>query len=516
MWITIRDLSSIFIIFALLYYSIRTILGVGGNSLKDLIVKIFIAGLLINFSLFFVRVAVDTSNLISLQFYNAIAPDTSQNWTVGKVFSDGGLSNVFMQSLKIPTIYKNAGVLKGSGGLDAATGIGFATFGGIIVMITASLSFLAASVAFIARTAIILLAMALSPVFFAGMIFPEIKKRVSDPLLDLLKGQLIFMPVYLALMYVALKIISDPNFMAIFNPNTSTGVDSSAFGPIWIGVLIQYAIALLFINAPLVAAISMGGMGMKWAPGSSGVNAVNKWLGGKAAGFASGVGQHTFGRAAKYTSDTLKSSEFAAKNPNFAVLASKGLGKVSGASFSGSKGGYDKKFKDYVKDRTELGKNIGVSNKDERAHVSSGIKEWDSKTEAIRKALNETRGDLLTSSGETAIELRKKLNKLGGELSAREKAKDKGEITDYLEKEILNQRKELVAKNLEEKGSFLTGSREIGSITHKARKDAAKAIRKEMRKGKKDKVLESIMDLVEDEGKSGKGGEGEAEKPKVT
>ena len=54
-WTTIRDLSSIFIIFALLYFSIKTILGMGGNSMNQLIVKIFLAGILINFSLFFIK-----------------------------------------------------------------------------------------------------------------------------------------------------------------------------------------------------------------------------------------------------------------------------------------------------------------------------------------------------------------------------------------------------------------------------------------------------------------------------
>ena len=294
-WVTIRDISSIFIIFALLYFSIRTILGFGGYSttgnLKGLIVNIFIAGLLINFSLFFVRVAIDASNLVSLQFYNAIAPDTSKNWSVGDVFNNGGLSNVFMQSLKIPTIYQQS---KSSQGFDIAAGIGFAILGGIIMMVTAAISFFAAAIAFTARTAILLFVMAMSPIFFVGMIFPEVKKKVSDKISGLLYSQCVFMPVYLFLMYIALKIISDENFMKIFNPNTSGVADTNGFGPVWIGIIIQYAIALIFINIPLVAAIEMGAIGMKWAPGSSGANAVNKWLGGKIGGFA---GRNIAGRA---------------------------------------------------------------------------------------------------------------------------------------------------------------------------------------------------------------------------
>jgi hypothetical protein len=56
-WLVVRNMSSIFIIFALLYSSIMVIVGAGSSSAtKELIVKIVIAGVLINFSLFFTKV----------------------------------------------------------------------------------------------------------------------------------------------------------------------------------------------------------------------------------------------------------------------------------------------------------------------------------------------------------------------------------------------------------------------------------------------------------------------------
>jgi|GEM_PF-3371409 len=295
-WRVVRDLSSIVIIFALIYFSISTILqGENKSGLKTLIINIFIAGFLINFSLFFVKVAVDASNLISLQFYNAIAPETAGNITASAVYQDGGLSDIFMQSLKIPRIYQNAGVLKS---VDVAAGISFAAIGGIVMMVTAALSFLAAALAFTIRTGIILFVMALSPLYFAGIVFPKLKAQVSDKIWNLLKGQLVFMPVYLFLMYIALKLISDKNFLAILNPTTNGGLGTGPLGPVAIGVIIQYAIALIFINAPLVVAISLGGMGMKWAPGSSGINAINEWLGKKAKSTGEGAYRNTISRAA--------------------------------------------------------------------------------------------------------------------------------------------------------------------------------------------------------------------------
>ncbi len=292
-WVLIRDLSSIFIIFMLLYSAIIMILGVGkGPSFGSLVLKIFIAGMLINFSLFFVRVAVDASNLVSLQFYNAIAPETSKNFTTASAYYDGGLSNIFMQSLKIPKIYDNKSWLKGT---DITGAIVLATFGGAILMITAAFSFFAAAIAFTIRTGLLVFIMALSPLFFVAMIFPKVGEK-SDEMFKILKGQLIFMPVYLGLMYVALRVISDQGFMSIFNasPGVPALQTGDVFGFTMAGVVIQYTIAALFINAPLAAAIGAGAWGAKWAPDAS---AIGKRIGGL-------VGRNTAGRIGKWAGES--------------------------------------------------------------------------------------------------------------------------------------------------------------------------------------------------------------------
>ncbi len=272
-WITIRDLSSLFVIFMLLFSALKMIVGVDGAGFGKLIGKIFIAGLFINFSLFFVRVGIDVSNIVSLQFYDAIAPQ-QRNVSVESAYFDGGISNIFMNSLKLPKIYNDTGAFKKA---DINIAIFLATVGGIIMMVVAGLSFMAAAIAFTVRTAILLFAMVISPLLFLNIVFPGIP---LGKIRGAVQGQLIFMPVYLGLMYIALRIISDPAFLNIFK-NVST--QNQAFGATSIGVIIQYLIALAFINFPLVTAISMsgtGGYGMKWAPTASVVaGTVGGWLG---------------------------------------------------------------------------------------------------------------------------------------------------------------------------------------------------------------------------------------------
>ncbi len=262
-WLIIRNLSSIFIIFTLLYTSVLTILDVGKTNVKDLVVKIIIAGLLINFSLFFTKAAIDASNLISMQFYRALAPEYVTSL-------DGGLSDVFMSSLKLQNIYhpdKSALAAGAKGESEIFVAIMIGTYGGTILMLFAAISFLAAAVAFAIRTAVLIFLLAFSPVFFVGMIFPEIKKDVSDLWLSTLKGQLIFMPVYLLLMYVAMSFITDPGFMSFIQSNKPNGGGAATFVYNQVGIVIQYVIAIVFINVPLIAAVKMGAMGTKFADG---------------------------------------------------------------------------------------------------------------------------------------------------------------------------------------------------------------------------------------------------------
>jgi hypothetical protein len=308
-WIVVRNLSSIFIIFALIYTSIMTILDVGGQKLSALVKNIVIAGLLINFSLFFTKVAIDASNLISLQFFRAIAPNAqstvlnSNDFTkiTDKSFYDGGISAVFMQGLQIPKIYNQQTgkrVLQLDGGKNGtAFKILVSTILGSALMIIAGLSFLATAIAFIIRTVILLLLMGFSPVYFAGMVFPSIKKDISDRWFGWLKEQLIFMPVYLLFMYVAMSFISTINadatksfFGLLGDSQNSATANTSLNGIILsnVGLLIQYGIALILILVPLIAAKEVGGgLSTKWGV------AAKDWVRGTVGGV---IGRNTAGR----------------------------------------------------------------------------------------------------------------------------------------------------------------------------------------------------------------------------
>ncbi|KKQ28016.1 MAG: hypothetical protein US45_C0055G0008 [Candidatus Nomurabacteria bacterium GW2011_GWA1_37_20] len=73
-WAVVRDLSNIFFILILLYIAIQTILGLGHET-KKIIVYVIIMALLINFSMFFTKIVIDSSNILALVFYNKLDVD---------------------------------------------------------------------------------------------------------------------------------------------------------------------------------------------------------------------------------------------------------------------------------------------------------------------------------------------------------------------------------------------------------------------------------------------------------
>jgi hypothetical protein len=516
-WITIRDISSMFMIFVLLYYSILTIVGQSDAKIKNIIVKIFLAGMFINFSLFFVRVGVDVSNIISLQFYNAIAPGSSQDFSLSSAYNDGGLSNVFIQSLQVQKVYSAATVGKG---LDMGTSVFFATVGGMILMITAAFSLFAAAIAFTARTAILLFVMAVSPLYFAGMVYPQIEEKVSKKIFQLFKEQLLFMPIYLFLLYVALRVISDPSFNSIFNKPIPAGTAAAPFTYIWAGIIIQYTIAILFINAPLVAAIGITkttkGFGMKWAPKADTIT-----------GF---FGQHTIGRGARAVRESEAFKNLAAQAPMLGVMANKGLKKVSGATFLGSKGGFDERIKKYGKERAEFSKDLEYNDEQVKGAMSiydqgvdfraAGQSENDARLVSDRLALGREEEALskIPTFGQAALSDRMEATKRIAEIKKRiQEGEEKGYGKAKTPKEIEEEKK--AAKEARDKyeddfkksrqrefrtsmaeaplQEFIFGKR---LFNFRGRKEALKAIDKELKKGKKDKVLKDLSDIMNEDG----------------
>ncbi len=361
-WRAIRDISSLFIIFALLFAAIQMIVGYRGQKFGDLIKNIVIAGVLINFSFFFAGLGIDLSNIVSVQLYNAIAPSQSLNPSVASgsiqnVSADGGLSNVFMSSLKLQSAYN----YNFNGSNTTVNGVATSNAGSIPIRIiligvisvmlelSAAISFTIAAMAFVIRFVLLLFLLAFSPIWFAAKIVP-MTAEYADSWWKAFKGMLVFMPVYLLLMYLALNVLSTSPFFQ----NLTANVPNAPWYQPFVSLGINAVIVIILINAPLLAAASIAGKSITMldkASKSLGAGALWGNLNKYTQRGAASTWKNTGGRAASKIAQSEGFKNFAS-NWKAGELAL----KATRATASG----YDAKMNAQVKSRTEFADSLGV------------------------------------------------------------------------------------------------------------------------------------------------------------
>jgi hypothetical protein len=217
-WAAIRDLLNVGFIFILLYAGISTILGNDDYGIKQTVLKVVMAALLINFSLFFTKALIDLSNIVALQFYTRVLSasdraNASDNALAGRNSTnawDAGLSIGFVNALGLKTIW----ITKDSNStardqfgptLTASQLIIVALGGGCFILVTAFVFFMA-TLRFMYRSAVLIFLMVLSPIGFIGKAIPPLS-GAADKWMKRLKSNLIFAPAYMAIFYVVALIV---------------------------------------------------------------------------------------------------------------------------------------------------------------------------------------------------------------------------------------------------------------------------------------------------------------------
>src|SRR3989338_7596079 len=71
-WRVVRDFANIFFILILLYAAFQIMLDLGHGGGKKIIASVILIALLVNFSLFFTKIVIDSSNIVGLIFFNRI------------------------------------------------------------------------------------------------------------------------------------------------------------------------------------------------------------------------------------------------------------------------------------------------------------------------------------------------------------------------------------------------------------------------------------------------------------
>ncbi|MFH1626686.1 MAG: hypothetical protein ABH971_01085 [bacterium] len=200
LWTLIRDMFNISFIFILLYEAISKIIGNLGIKSKTTILNIIISAVLINFSMFIVKILIDAGNLVAIQFYNLINPATiSIKLTI---------SEIILSGTGILQLVKNAASLTGQMNMIISLILQ------IICMSILIWVFFYFAMIMIGRTVSLIFLTMTSPIGFMGKTIPGMKEH-SDTWWKTFMDQILVAPFIMFFLFFITKIIETNTMAAI-------------------------------------------------------------------------------------------------------------------------------------------------------------------------------------------------------------------------------------------------------------------------------------------------------------
>lgn len=173
-WATMRDIGNILIIGMFVFIAISTILNIENYGAKKWIVRILLVAILINFSMFFTKFAIETSNFVSRQIYAEIQLESvnDTNGIPGEV-TRLGIAESFTNTLGIASLFdldteNNSNPLNSSDPLA----IFLYSIGATIFMLTLAGILLYGVFLLATRAIILVVALLTSSLAFAGILLP--------------------------------------------------------------------------------------------------------------------------------------------------------------------------------------------------------------------------------------------------------------------------------------------------------------------------------------------------------
>ena len=269
-WTTVRDLANMFFSVVLLVIAFATILRVETYGMKQVLWRLVVAALLINFSLVIAGVIIDASNVLT-KFFLSTSPTRGNNASlIGNTISNTLLKNMEMAKFWKPS--EDAGEsVTGAGkvGGPTFTKVIVNTVLGIVVMIITGFVLFAAGILFYIRMVVLWILLIFAPLAWLSMILPGTRSMVWDKWWHNFIKYVIFAPVYAFFLYLTM-FISQKN---IFTNNPAIESAVSNLDASWqsgvrgtiatfffesLSIITNYVVIIIFLLAGLIFARSSG------------------------------------------------------------------------------------------------------------------------------------------------------------------------------------------------------------------------------------------------------------------
>lgn len=412
-WKTIRDMMNILFIFFLLYEAIKLIIGLSDTQkIGKFVAWLVLSALLINFSLFFTKVLIDASNVVTIGIYNELRAPTTAN-------PDRGISDEIMDRLGIQSIYSSE---KDTTKVDfgANKGIGAMLiygFGSILLIFVATFVFFSVSMVFIIRYMTLLILLMLSPIAFMGMAFPFMK-TYADDWWKALNSQLLFAPFYMIFTWMVISLMGSGGFInsgpinQVFDTTTSLKNVPGAFGKM--ELILNFIVLIGLLIASLILAKKTSSQGSQYIGQATGK--LTSFAGSAVMGSAAAAGRKTFGAAANARANNEELKDRAAKGSRWAQLQLKTARGVASSSFDArssylggtiakatgvdlgkgtifnekaGKDGYKKELEERIKKETKYAESLKPSDKHKEDLKKKVEAEEGAKVKEAEKAVND-------------------------------------------------------------------------------------------------------------------------------
>ncbi len=345
-WRTVRDIANISFIFVLLYIAIATILNLG--DYKKLLTNLIIIALIINFSAFFTKIVIDASNIIALQFYNAISVGVPSGTDVNLSVPEKRISNIFVKGFDPQRMMRSDAVQNWKKSGNSLASLFFVFLAAGVVTFVASFVLFMAGFLMLGRVVAFWFLIMASPIAFVAIIIPGARGLFSKWSGHLI-NQALVAPVFLFFMYVIAQIVGSNFLKNIFN-NSATDILSIITNIVLVfSALLMTLLMALDVTKKLSG--TAGAMATKFGGATRAVGMIKS-------GAASGA-KYTSGRVASRISNSRKLKSLGRKMPGVGMALDATLNKMGA-------GKHDKRMKEREKRKTAYGAKVTNESKGER------------------------------------------------------------------------------------------------------------------------------------------------------
>jgi hypothetical protein len=328
-WAVVRDISNLFFILIMIFIGIATILQISAYGAKQLLVKIIIVALLINFSLPAAKMIIDASNILALQFLCAMTDNTCDATN---------LSASFAQAFSVQSLYGTSNLdevkaLFDEDAIKQLTSEFFLFIFGTVILTVAAFIILAGAFLFLIRTVALMILSIFSPFAFLGMILPR-TANYAKQWWDKFINQAFLAPAFLFMLYLVVRFLLDPTnglkallhlgdqsyLSLVITDNEDSARDN-------IAILASFIIAIILLLASLAVARKLGGESAEKAIGAA------HYVKNKAQGYVGRITRRAAGRPANWLASSQRRIARHIRNiPLFGGVIQRNAARVAAAN----------------------------------------------------------------------------------------------------------------------------------------------------------------------------------------